>query len=197
MSIDPTPSKTTQFGAIQFQGASRVQDNGTLGGDNPRANPVMFSVTSFPVNPQSYSAGVAMEDRILFTFEKGYYNLLHAAYTIKDLSTINYSDTLKGGYYSYFNEYYFGFDQAGYLGEFPDGTTAILIDILGELNLLNASQVRVDQPLSPAGKYDILINSFGTGFAGILPVSTNTDGDFELKVSCTPSTTIKGIFTLI
>ena len=51
MPIDPIPSKNTKFGAIEFQGASRVQDDGTLGGDNPRANPVMFSITSFPGNP--------------------------------------------------------------------------------------------------------------------------------------------------
>ena len=47
------------------------------------------------------------------------------------------------------------------------------------------------------GKYSFLADSFATGFSGVIPVSTNTDGDFELKVTCTPSAAIKGIFTLI
>ena len=124
--------------------------------------------------------------------------MIHGIYTIKNLSIVDFSGdfSFTAGYYSSLREYYFGFDQAGYLGEDPDGTTAVLLDILQEFNSANANDLTINQPLL-GGKYDFMYPVDSTLGASILPPRTNTDGDFEIVVQTTPRALIRGLFTLI
>ncbi len=183
----PTPSKLTGLSNVSI--SSALSSLNAWGYDPPS----IFSFVSVPIPPSRLNTFSTSSSRILFTLEKGKHHFMHGIYTVRNYNEYLISGVLTGRHTASLFEFFYCFDEAGFMGQSPDGTTAILLDILENLGGSNNS---INTPSSNFG-FDF-VQSAESNSINVLTPSTNSNGDFDvIAPSILATSTVKGRITLI
>ena len=123
----PTPSKFTGLSNVSI--SPRLSTLQSWGYDPPS----IFSFVSVPIAPDRLTDISSFENRILFTLEKGKHHFMHGVYTIRNYNEYLIGNQLSGRHTASLFEFFYCFDQAGFLGVSPpDGQIDQLLDILSQ-----------------------------------------------------------------